>query len=92
MKPVSKIITASAAALSTLVLVTMAAPAALAGEYCRTDSSYMTSCGFSSIEQCLASASGRGGSCARDPYYKNPGSALAYQPKHTRQVKRPAEQ
>jgi hypothetical protein len=92
MKPVSKIITASAAALSTFVLVAIASPAAQAGEYCRTDSSFMTSCSFSSLEQCQASASGRGGTCARDPLYKNPGSALAYQPRHTRQVKPSAEQ
>ena len=91
MKPVSKIITASAAALSTFVLVAIASPAAQAGEYCRTDSSFMTSCRSSSLEQCQASASGRGGTCARDPYYKNPGSALAYQPKPARHVKPSAE-
>jgi hypothetical protein len=44
----------------------------------------MRGCGFSSLEQCQASMSGIGGTCARDPYYTNVSTALAYQPKQTR--------
>lgn len=90
MKSISKMMTASTAALSALALVAMAAPAAHAGEFCRTDSSQMVSCSFSSLEQCQASASGRGGTCARDPYAKDTNSALAYQPKQTRPAKQSA--
>ena len=47
---------------------------ASAGEYCRTDvSGHMTSCGFDTMEQCHAAASGIGGDCFRDPNL--PGSA-----------------
>jgi hypothetical protein len=83
MKPVTKMISASAAALCTLAFVAIAAPAAHAGEYCRTDTSGMRGCGFSSLEQCQASASGVGGTCARDPFYDYTKSALAYKPKQT---------
>ena len=82
--PVTKMISASAAALCTLAFVAIAAPAAHADEYCRTDTSGMRGCGFSSLEQCLATASGRGGTCARDPFYNYTKSALAYKPKQTR--------
>jgi hypothetical protein len=34
------------------------------------------------MEQCLATASGIVGSCARDPFYTSPNNALAYLPKH----------
>lgn len=38
-------------------------------EYCRQDySSDLQECGFSTMEQCVAMISGRGGSCTRDPY------------------------
>ena len=84
MKPVTKMISASAAALCTLAFVAIAAPAAHAGEYCRTDTSGLLGCSFSSLEQCQASASGRGGTCARDPFYNYTKSALAYKPKQTR--------
>jgi hypothetical protein len=32
-------------------------------------------CGFSSYEQCMATARGSGGSCARNDMYKGPGTA-----------------
>jgi hypothetical protein len=52
----------------------------------------MRICDHSSTEQCQASTSGMGGTCARDPFYSN--IALAYQPKQTRSRSklRPAEQ
>jgi len=48
-----------------------ASPTARAGEYCSLDSDYTRDCGFSSIEQCEASRSGRGGDCMRDPFLKD---------------------
>ena len=82
MKTIAKMIAASAAALTTLAFVTIAAPAAQAGEYCSTNTSGMRGCGFSTLEQCQASVSGIGsGPCMRDPFYGNT-NALAYQPKH----------
>jgi hypothetical protein len=82
-------VAASAAALCTFAFVAMATPAAQAGEFCITNSSAMRLCGFSTMEQCYASASGINGTCARDPFYDNTNSAntnsaLAYQPKQTR--------
>jgi hypothetical protein len=84
MKPIAKMMTASAVALSTLAFVAMATSAAQAGEYCNTNTSGMRGCGFSSLEQCQAAMSGIGGTCARDPYYTNASTALAYQPRQTR--------
>lgn len=86
MTPISKLMTASAAALCTAVFV-FAAPAAQAGEYCSTNSSGMRGCGFVSLEQCQAAMSGLMGTCARDPYYKDPKDALALQSKQARAVK-----
>jgi hypothetical protein len=94
MKPILGMITASAAALSTLALVAMATPPAQAGEFCATNTSGMRGCGYESLEQCQNSMSGIGGACARDPYYNKASAALAYQPKHTRSrsALRPAKQ
>ncbi|MGA7808072.1 DUF3551 domain-containing protein [Bradyrhizobium sp.] len=80
MKTTSKIITTAAAALA---LLAMATPA-LAGEYCKTDSSGMRGCGYETMAQCQASASAQNGTCARDPFYTAPQNALAYQPAHHR--------
>lgn len=87
MKTISKMITASAAALSTLALVAMASPAAHAGEYCSTNTSGMRGCGFATMEQCLATTSGIGGTCARDPFYNNANGALAYQARKVHSAK-----
>jgi hypothetical protein len=94
MKPISRTIAASAAALSTFAFVAMATPAAHAGEYCNTNTSGMRGCGYSSMEQCQASNAGIGGACARDPFYTNANSALAYQPgqSRSRSKLRPAKQ
>jgi hypothetical protein len=55
---------------------------ATAGEYCRTDvTGHMTSCSYTSIEQCQASSSGIGGDCFRDPKLGSNSDALAYQPR-----------
>jgi hypothetical protein len=46
------------------------------------------------MEQCQASNAGIGGACARDPFYTNANTALAYQPKQSRSRSdlRPAKQ
>jgi Protein of unknown function (DUF3551) len=81
MKSISKMIAAaSATALTAVVLVAFAAPATAAqAEFCASDSS-VKGC-FATLEQCNASVSGLGGSCKRDPNYKDPSSSQAYQPK-----------
>lgn len=83
MKTLSKMMTGLAAIFGTLAFMAMAAPAAQAGEFCMTESSGMRGCGFATLEQCKASASGKNGSCDRDPFFNNASTsnALAYQPK-----------
>jgi hypothetical protein len=83
MKKFLTLAAAPATALCAIAFMTMATPAS-AGEYCSTNSSGMRGCGFSSLEQCKASMSGINGTCDRDPFYKDPNSALAYQPKHAK--------
>jgi hypothetical protein len=82
---------AVAAAVRVLTLVAIPT-SALAGEYCLTNTSGMRGCGFTTLQQCLDTVSGRAGTCDRDPFYKDPNSALAYQPKgsHSRN-KKPVE-
>jgi hypothetical protein len=81
MKSFTKLI-AVAAALRALTLVAMPT-AALASEYCLTSASGMRGCGFATVQQCLDSLSGTSGTCAREPFYQDPNSALAYQPKRS---------
>src|SRR5262245_46990274 len=63
---------------------------ASAGEFCRQDvTGHMTSCGFSSMEQCQAASAGIGGDCFRDPWLadkenSNPANAYAQAPKALR--------
>jgi hypothetical protein len=84
MKSASKV-TASAVTLCVFSFLVMTAPSAHAGEYCSNDSGGAgAGCDYSSMEQCLTTTSGIGGLCARDPFYKNPDNALAYQPKRGR--------
>jgi hypothetical protein len=83
MKDFLKLATASAAALVAAIAVgSISLPAASAGEFCRKDvTGFMTGCGFDSMAQCQASASGLGGDCFRDPFLKDSKNAFAYQPK-----------
>ena len=75
----------------------MSANRAHAGEYCRTDiTAHMTSCPYSTMEQCKMTQLGMGGDCFRDPnlpgspgYIGNAGSngnsnAFAYAPRGAR--------
>ena len=84
MKELFRSTAAPAAGLLALALAGITTPAAAGkNEYCRTDTSWVRSCGYETMEQCQAAASGRGGSCARD--YLLPqddaSNAFAYQPK-----------
>jgi hypothetical protein len=81
--------TASAAALFAAIAVgAMTAPAS-AAEFCRTDvTGHMTSCSYTSMEQCHAASAGVGGDCFRDPYLNdgnsNNSNAYAYHPESPR--------
>jgi hypothetical protein len=63
----------------------MSTGSAKAGEFCRQDvTGHMTSCGFSTMQQCKDSSAGIGGDCFRDPNLGssgNPSGAFAYSPK-----------
>ncbi len=93
MKSPSRTIASSAAVLLRLALAVITTSSAHAGEYCFSDasSSGMLSCDFATIQQCQASASGRAGTCERDPFYGSANSAYAYQPErpHSRRGLRP---
>ena len=88
---ISKVMTASAVALCTLAFVSLAGPGAKAGEFCLTDSSGMRGCGYETLAQCQTSNTGKNGTCARDPFYKDPKEALAQAPKG-RVTKQPVQQ
>jgi uncharacterized protein DUF3551 len=89
-----KLYAAPAAALFATAFVATATPAAAAAsvDYCRHDvTSGMRGCGFTSLEQCQAMSSGRGGGCYENPFPEGGSasrSAYAYQPKHP--VSKPA--
>jgi Protein of unknown function (DUF3551) len=69
MKQILKISAAPAGVLCALAFFSTATPAAAAPvDYCRTDTSGMRGCGFSSLEQCQAMASGRGSNCYENPF------------------------
>lgn len=80
MKSISNFIAAASMAVA---LVAFAAPAAQAGEFCAADSS-VKGCNYETLEQCKAAVSGAGGWCKRDPFYKGPANAQAYQQKPPR--------
>ena len=50
-------------------------------EFCRQDSSGTSSCGFDTMEQCVAMISGRGGSCTRNPVLADANASSAHAPK-----------
>ncbi len=104
MKQILKISAAPAGVFCALVFFSAATPVAAAPvDYCRTDTSGMRGCGFSSLEQCQAMASGRGSNCYENPFPaggnasssgKASSSAYAYQPKHhaSKGARKPVEQ
>ena len=85
-KQLLKISAAPAGVFCALAFFSTATPAAAQVDYCRTDTSGMRGCGYSSLEQCQAMASGRGSNCYENPFpqgasAKASSSAYAYQPK-----------
>lgn len=51
-------------------------------EYCRWDyGSGMRTCGFDTVEQCVAMISARGGSCVRNPFMAEASASYAHAPK-----------
>jgi hypothetical protein len=73
----------AAALLAALAFGAMTTPDASAAEFCRTDvTGHMTSCSYTSMEQCQASSAGIGGDCFRDPNLNdsNNSNAYAYHP------------
>jgi len=82
MKPISKMIVVSAAALSTFALFVIAEPAAYADDYCITNGAQAAhGCGYPNMEACQAASSGIGGICMAKPSSGTSSNALAYQPK-----------
>jgi hypothetical protein len=83
MTPTTKTLTASAATLFALALLTITAPTAQAEEYCITGGAQVAhGCGYPSLETCRAASAGIGGSCTAAATPSAPREALAYQPKH----------
>jgi Protein of unknown function (DUF3551) len=73
MRKILRAATISAATLAAAIAIgaLFTPPTARAGEYCSLDTDHMTSCGFSSMQQCEAMRSGLGGECFRDPSLKD---------------------
>jgi hypothetical protein len=87
-KTFAKVAAPAVAAFVVVAFGAMTPREAAAGEFCRQDvTGHMTSCGFSSMEQCKAASAGIGGDCFRDPFIQDNQNALAYQPAQT-QVKK----
>lgn len=81
MKTLSRMIAATAATASLFAILTTAAPPAQAGEVCMVNSWGRQDCGFATMEQCKATASGGVGTCIRNPFYGNSYAATASKPK-----------
>jgi len=91
MRLTSEKVTASAVTLMTLAFFATMTPAAQADEYCVSGgSNSVNGCGYSTMEQCRAASSGRGGICGPALSNKSPSNSLAYQPKqpHSRSERR----
>jgi hypothetical protein len=92
MKPTSKTFSASAATLFSLALLTMAAPAAKADDFCITSGAQAAhGCGYPTMEACHAATAGMGGICAPSASNKSPSDALNYQPKQKRSRNQPKQ-
>ncbi|MEA2820949.1 MAG: hypothetical protein QOJ86_2953 [Bradyrhizobium sp.] len=78
----------AAALFAAIAVAAMTAPAS-AAEFCRTDvTGHMTSCSYTSLEQCHAASAGIGGDCFRDPSLGDSNNAnanaYAYHPESSR--------
>jgi Protein of unknown function (DUF3551) len=84
MKHSCKMITALAVAMSTFGLIATAN----AADFCRTDvTSGVRGCGYASLAQCQDMSSGRGGTCAPNPFPAPASSAFAMYPRHAAHAK-----
>lgn len=83
MNKIAVLATIASAALAGAAFLSAAAPAAAKDyEFCQQDySSAMRSCGFETMEQCVAMISGRGGSCMRNPFQAETSGSYASAPK-----------
>lgn len=83
MNKITVLATIATAALVGAALLSDAGPAAAKDyEFCQQDySSAMRSCGFETMEQCVAMISGRGGSCMRNPLLAETSRSYASAPK-----------
>src|SRR4030081_2344961 len=84
--------TAPAAALFGAMPVGAMTTPASAAEFCRTDvTGHMTSCSFTSLEQCHAASAGIGGDCFPDPSLGDSNNAsanaYAYHPESSRSTR-----
>jgi hypothetical protein len=85
-------------AFSTIAVATLAGSAFLMApehvaakdyEFCRQNySSGMSTCGFENMDQCVATISGRGGSCTRNPVLAEASASYAHVPKRRRPRRR----
>ena len=85
MNAFAKLSAPAAALIAAAAFGAFTTSSASAGEFCRQDvTGHMTSCPFSSMEQCQAASAGVGGDCFRDPKLAagptSNSNAMAYQP------------
>jgi len=86
MNALAKLVAPAAALMAVASFGALTTSTATAGEFCRQDvTGHMTSCGFSTMEQCHAASAGIGGDCFRDPKLAATNqtdnhNAFAYQP------------
>jgi hypothetical protein len=89
MKQLLTTVAASTAVLFTLAITAM--PAAQAGsniEYSFSAPVGIMAGGFKTPEQCQASASGIGGTCAIDPFVTAPANTYLYSPRSVRHLRK----
>lgn len=87
MKQSMRTMTVAATALVAIASFALTIQSASAEDICRTDvTSGVRGCGFASLEQCQAMSSGRGGTCAPNPFPAQASTSSAYAfhpaPKH----------
>ena len=69
-----------------LALGLMRTPAAAQGAWCSEDMN-ARNCGFYTLEQCRAAASGLGANCYASPYVTRGGAAAQVQPKRVKHAR-----
>ena len=88
MRQLFKLNAACIAALGVLTFVAITTPAsAHTYPYCRWDTQ-MYNCGYDTLAQCQAAASGRANYCARDPFLGWINNVYVYAPGYSRSQRR----